>query len=77
MMDQSHSSDQSARILAKFCDKFAAPVQGFAREELTADQKGLLAKLANGELDESTRQALIPLLAKNELAMEFLAQAAS
>ena len=77
MTESSHSADQSARILAQFCDKFAAPVQGFAREELTADQKNLLAKLASGGLDEPTRQALIPLLAKNELAMEFLAQAAS
>lgn len=77
MMESSHSSDQSARILAAFCDKFAAPVQGFAREELTTDQKDLLAKLANGELDERTRQALVPLLAKNEMAMEFLARAAS
>ena len=72
-MKTPHTADQSARILTEFLDKFTLPVRGFAREELTADQEDLLRRLASGELDEKTRNTLIPLLAKNELAMEFLA----
>ena len=49
--------------------------QGDAREELTAEQIDLLRKLADGGMDEQTRATLIPLLAKNEVAMEFLAEA--
>ena len=75
MMEEPHTDDQSARILAEFFDKFAIPVQGDAREELTAEQIDLLRKLADGGMDEQTRATLIPLLAKNEVAMEFLAEA--
>ena len=44
-------------------------------QDLTAEQKNLLRKLADGGMDEQTRATLIPLLAKNEVAMEFLAEA--
>ena len=76
-MKDPHTSDQSARILAEFFDKFARPVEGFAREDLTLEQEDLLRRLVNGELDEQARSALIPLLARNERAMEFLAKAAA
>lgn len=76
-MENPHTPDQSAHILAEFFDKFARPVEGFAREELTPEQEELLRRLASGELDEETRSALIPLLAGNERAMEFLAEAAA
>lgn len=65
------------RILTKFLDRFGSGAVGHAREELTDEQLELLRRLAAGDLDDSTRSAVVPLLAHNELAMEVLAKLAA
>ena len=75
-MDNPNNTDPSARVLADFLKAFATPVEGLGREELTAEQEQLLLELAAGTLDEQVRSTLISLLAGNEIAMEFLADAA-
>ena len=69
-------TDVSLDLLARFADAFAVPAEGYAREPLTPEQEESLRKLAAGELDAEARSRLIPLLARNECALEFLARLA-
>lgn len=62
-----------ARILCEFLGKFGVPAEGHSREELSEKEREALRRLAAGELGETERLALVPLLAHNEVAMEFLA----
>lgn len=74
---EKQQQEEDFRILAEFMERFAIPAEGHARENLTAEQEDLLRRLAAGELDAESRAALIPLLARNEIAMEFLAKLAA
>lgn len=64
-------------MITKFLDALARPVEGFGREELTVVQEEQLTRLAAGELEAEERSALVPLLLRNEVAMEFLVRLAA
>lgn len=68
--------DDPLALLTRFADAFALPAAAHAREELTPEQEEALRKLAAGELDAKQRARLVPLLARNECALEFLARLA-
>lgn len=67
------TSDPDFGLLHRFLGIFDRPALAHAREELTADQESGLRAFARGELDESARRALIPLLARNTEALARLA----
>lgn len=67
------ATDPSIKLLEGFLSHFAVEAIAHAREELTAEQKTSLAAFAKGELDETARKSLIPLLAHNTTALEHLA----
>ena len=69
--------EEDFRVLADFMERFAVPAEGHAREDLTTEEEEQLRLLAAGELDEAGRAKVVPLLARNETAMEFLAQVAA
>ena len=59
--------------LLRFMSKFHGEAEGRARTELSDDDKAVLTALAEGKADEGQRETAIPLLSKNEMAMEYLA----
>lgn len=59
--------------LLSFYDFFQTDAEPRGRFELSEMEKDKLERLANGQLCEREREEIIPLLAKNEVAMEFLA----
>lgn len=58
----------------QFLEKFESGVEMRGRDELAEVEQEALKKLALGQLDPGARSTLIPLLIKNEVAMEFLAK---
>jgi hypothetical protein len=71
-----HLMNQQLVILGRFADCFGRPVEGFAREALSERQVKSIRALAAGELDEVARAEMVSLLARNEAAMEMLAELA-
>ena len=67
------TEDEFDRLDA-FMKAFGQSAAARGREELTEEQKALLKELAAGSLGTEARTKLVPLLAKNEVAMEYLAQ---
>ena len=65
--------DAALDLLEGFLTRFDQAAVAHAREELSDDEKSSLAAFAAGELDEPARKALIPLLAHNTTALEYLA----
>jgi hypothetical protein len=72
MTKQPSETDPALDLLLRFTEAFAKPALGHAREELTDDQEEALLKLARGELKAEERKSLVPLLAHNECALEFI-----
>lgn len=60
-------------LIARFVDVFTLPVEAHLREALRPEDEEALRKLAAGELDAQQRALIVPLLARNECALEFLA----
>lgn len=69
-----NTEEDELGVLDHFLGLFGAEVIPHAREELNEDQKKQLRQLSAGQLDDDERKTLIPLLAKNEVAMEYLAK---
>ncbi|MGJ8726413.1 MAG: hypothetical protein ACSHYB_17835 [Roseibacillus sp.] len=63
-------------LLESFLGLFGKEVQAHGREELSEADKERLRQLAAGQLAKEERSALVPLLASNESAMEFLVKEA-
>ncbi|NNC90464.1 MAG: hypothetical protein HKN82_18565 [Akkermansiaceae bacterium] len=72
-MNQPNSIEASLRVVATFFDKFGAPVEGHAREDLTREQRSQIERLAAGDLSDEERETIVPLLIRNEAAIELLA----
>lgn len=70
------SNKEEFESLAAFLALFGDEVQAHGREDLSEEEKKALRKLAAGDLNEEGRKALIPLLAQNEVAMEYLVEEA-
>lgn len=67
------SSGGDLRILIDFLGAFGLSAVAHAREELTDQEKRGIQDLSRGELTAEQRSSLVPLLAKNENAIELLA----
>lgn len=59
-------------ILASFLEHFEPEVTGHAAEAVSDAEAAAIGKMARGELSESERTALAPLLSSNERAMSLL-----
>ena len=68
------TSDPAFRIVQRFLGVFNLPAVAHAREELSAEQKTLIASFAQGGMKAGDRQTLMPLLAHNTTALEYLAE---
>jgi hypothetical protein len=67
--------ENEIEILASFLDSFEPEVSGRSSSPISAEDAATIAKLAAGELSESDRARLTPLLASNEQAMQQLVAA--
>lgn len=76
MKSELELSDLDLGILEQFLATFGTEITPHARIELTKEEKDELIKLAAGVLDDERRKELVPLLMKNEIAIEFLAKEA-
>ena len=76
MKSELELSDLDLGILGRFLATFGTEITPHARIELTEEEKEELIKLAAGELDHERRKELVPLLMKNEIAIEFLVEEA-
>jgi hypothetical protein len=74
VMNSILSTDPSIEVLQRFLGIFDVAAVAHAREELSAEQKATIAAFARGEMSESERHELIPLLAHNTTALEYLAE---
>lgn len=66
-------SPPSTELFSSFLSAFDTEAVAHARIELTVEEKASLQAFANGGLDALQRKALIPLLAHNTTALEYLA----
>ena len=66
-------TDSASALFESFLAHDAHAAVAHARGELTPEQKASLAAFARGEIDETGRKALMPLLAHNTTALEYLA----
>ncbi len=64
--------DPAFGTLLRFLGSFDLSATAHAREALTTRQQTMISTFARGELDESSRKELIPLLSANATALEFL-----
>lgn len=62
-------------ILANFLDSFEPEVSGRSSDPISDAESALIAKMAAGDLSESERADLAPLLASNDQAMQSLVRA--
>lgn len=62
-------------ILASFLDNFEPEVSGRSSDPINDEDVALISKLAAGELEDSDRARIAPLLATNEKAMQHLVSA--
>lgn len=67
------SSDGDLKILNNFLGAFDVSALAHARVELTDREKRDIEELSRGELSDAKRSSLVPLLARNENAIELLA----
>lgn len=72
-MKNSPCSEPALDLVEQFVGLFGQATEAHARKELTEEEKSALVAFASGELDEAGRKNLIPLLAQNTTALEFLA----
>ena len=72
MQENFSSANHSLDLIETFMRRFYVEAVARGDEPLTEGQKKSLQRLAAGELDSEERNALIPLLAKNTTAMEYL-----
>lgn len=68
------SSDGDLKILNNFLGAFDVAALAHARVDLTDQEKRDIEDLARGELSAGQRSSLVPLLARNENAIELLAE---
>lgn len=62
-------------ILATFLDSFEPEVSGRSSEPVSESDAELIARMAAGQLSETDRARLAPLLANNEKALQQLVSA--
>ena len=74
MTEEEKKAARDWQMLKAFLGTFDDEAQARGREELSEEDKEGLRQLASGELGEKEQEKLVPLLIKNELAMEFLAR---
>lgn len=72
-MNAEHPSNDDLKVLHDFLGAFDLSALAHARVDLTAQEARGIEDLARGELSQEQRSALVPLLAKNENAIELLA----
>jgi hypothetical protein len=73
MQTPTSPSDAVLDLLEGFFTRFDQSAVAHAREELTAEEIASLKAFAKGDLNDTERKALIPLLAHNTTALEYLA----
>lgn len=74
MTAEPSSPQQDLDIISRFLAALDRPAAGHARAELTPAQRAEIEALARGQLDGDAqrRSALVPLLCRNETAIEYL-----
>jgi hypothetical protein len=73
-MNSSSTTDTTIDLLEGFLARFDQAAVAHAREDLKPEQKSSLDAFARGELGEAERKKLVPLLAHNTTALEYLAE---
>jgi hypothetical protein len=72
-MNTLSNPESTLGLLENFVGHFDQAAVAHAREELTAEERTSITAFARGQLDDAARKQLIPLLAHNTTALEYLA----
>ena len=74
VMNSLTDTDSALALLESFLAHYDQAAVAHARVELKPEQKASLDAFARGDLDKAQRKALMPLLAHNTTALEYLAE---